>query len=203
VRRSVLPWLFLLAVPTLALAQGTPLIPVPARPAPDDEELEDDAERGEGVPIDEGFELPPRVREPPEYRLRAGAGVALPTAGDTRALLRLTQDVELQPLPTTPFYFGVGGAEVIGGSFVIGTVGANLGLAAWVASDPAFRLQGAIHLHLGAAFGGGNVGPDIAGEVDLRLLTADDVLELHLRGGFFTLGGVTFLDITAGLGVAF
>lgn len=202
-RRSILPWLLALGLPGLALAQDTPIVPVPARPAPADDALEDEEELGEGVPIDEGFELPPRLREPPEYRLRAGAGVALPTAGDTRALLRITQDVELQPLPTSPFYFGVGGAEVLGGSFVIGTVGANLGLAAWVASDPSFRLQGAIHLHLGAAFGGGTVSPDIAGEVDLRLLTAEDVLELHLRGGFFTLGGVTFLDITAGLGVAF
>jgi hypothetical protein len=198
-----------LAWPTLAAAQGTPIIPVPATPQPDDEgeeeleEGEEDESSGEGVPIDEGLELPPRLPEPPEYRLRAGAGVALPTAGDTRPLARITQDFEVQPLPATPFYFGVGGAEVLGGAFVIGTVGANIGLAAWVASEPNLRFQGAIHLHLGASFGGGFVSFDAAGEVDLRLLTGDDLLELHLRGGFFTLQSITYIDITAGLGLAF
>lgn len=195
--------------PALARAQGTPIIPVPATPVPEEDEDEelDEGDGGgsaeEGVPVDDGIELPPRLREPPEYRLRAGAGVALPTADDTRPLARITQDFEVQPLPAAPFYFGVGGAEVVGGAFVIGTVGANLGLAAWVASDPGFRLQGAIHLHLGVSFGGSNVSPDIAGEVDVRLLTAEDILELHLRGGFFTLAGITHIDITAGVGVAF
>ncbi len=44
---------------------------------------------------------------------------------------------------------------------------------------------------------------DIGGEVDIRMLVADDVLELHLRGGFFTLSSIPYVNISGGLGVAF
>lgn len=214
--RLFVPTLFSLwLLGSVVHAQSVPIIPVPATPVPEeedddelssdpgdagssDEEAEDDEE---GVPVDDGIELPPRPWEPPEFRLRAGAGIALPTAGDNRPLARITQDVELQLRDAAPFYFGIGGAEVFS-TFVIGTVGVNAGLAAWVLQDPGIRLQGAIHVHLGASFGGGYVSPDIAGEVDFRLLTADDYLELHLRGGFFTLNSITYLDITAGIGIA-
>jgi hypothetical protein len=223
----VLPLLVLpLVIGPSALAQDVPLIPTPPRPGPSEEALEEEMleeeeeereealaegafreetleEPEEGETVDEGFELPPRPDEPPEFRLRAGAGVSLPTAGDTQPAFRVTQDFEIQLRDVAPFYFGIGGAEILTAAFVIGQVGLNAGLAAWIARDPMFRLQGSIHVHLGAAFGGGFANFDIGGEVDVRMLVADDILELHVRGGFFTLSSVPYVNITGGLGIAF
>jgi hypothetical protein len=64
-------------------------------------------------------------------------------------------------------------------------------------------VQGAIHFHIGAAFGGGYANFNVGGEIDLRLLVADDILELHVRGGFLTLNGIPAVNITGGIGVAF
>ncbi len=178
-----------------------PIVPVPPRPS-DEDDWEDDPV-GEGEPIDEGFELPPIPDEPPIFRLRAGAGVSLPTGGPTEAGARFSQDFEVHMRELAPFYFGIGGAETLTAGVVIGQVGANAGLAAWIMEDPLYRLQGAIHFHIGAVFGGGYADVDLGGEVDIRMLLADDYFELHVRGGFFTFGGVSSINISGGLGVAF
>lgn len=182
-----------------------PIVPVPARPSPIDEDLDVSGEPPleEGDPIDEGFELPPIPDEPPIFRLRAGAGVSLPTGGSTEAAARFSQDFEVQMRELAPFYFGLGGAETLANGVVLGQLGVNVGLAAWIAEDPLYRLQGAIHFHIGAVFGGGYLDFDLGGEIDLRMLVADDIIELHARGGFFTLGGVSSINISGGIGVAF
>lgn len=182
-----------------------PIVPVPTRPSPADEGLDVSGEPPleEGSPIDEGFELPPIPDEPPIFRLRAGAGVSLPTGGSTNAAARFSQDFEVQMRELAPFYFGLGGAETLSDGNVIGQAGANVGLAAWITEDPLYRIQGAIHFHIGAVFGGGYLDFDLGGEIDLRMLVADDIIELHARGGFFTLGGVSSINISGGIGVAF
>lgn len=182
-----------------------PIVPVPPRPSPADEGLGVSGEPPleEGEPIDEGFELPPIPDEPPTFRLRAGAGVSLPTGGPTEAAARFSQDFEVQMRELAPFYFGLGGAEVVNSAFVLGQLGVNVGLAAWIAEDPLYRVQGAIHFHIGAVFGGGYLDVDLGGEIDLRMLVADDIIELHARGGFFTFGGVSSINISGGIGVAF
>lgn len=204
----LVPMVLVLAISSVASAQEVPIVPTPPRPSPNEELEEEEAweeEEGaaEGETVDEGFELPPIPDEPPQFRLRAGAGVALPTAGATTPAFRVSQDFEIQLREIAPFYFGVGGAEILTADGLIGQAGVNAGLAAWIARDPMFRLQGAIHVHLGAAFGGGFANFDIGGEVDIRLLVADDILEFHLRGGFFTFVSIPFVNISAGLGVAF
>lgn len=185
------------------------IIPPPPRRRPSEEELdeEEEAERAaeepddDPDPIDEDMELVPDPPDLPEWRLRAGAGVALPTAGEYGVALRLTQDAEWQPRGVEPFLFGIGGSENVANG-VIGQAHARVGLHAWFCEEGPMRCQAAIAVIGGAAFGLGNVGPDVAGEVDMRLLFWE-TLELHVRGGFFTLGGVALIDITGGLGVAF
>jgi hypothetical protein len=182
-----------------------PIVPVPPRPGLDEDSLDVSGEPPleEGEAIDEGFELPPIPDEPPIFRLRAGAGVSLPTGGSTDAAARFAQDFEVQMRELAPFYFGLGGAETLSAGNVIGQLGANVGLAAWIMEDPLYRIQGAIHFHIGAVFGGGYLDFDLGGEIDLRMLVADDIIELHARGGFFTFGGVSSINISGGIGVAF
>jgi hypothetical protein len=186
------------------------IIPPPPRRPPSDEELEaeEEAERmaeerdeDEPTVIDEDMDLVPDPPDLPEWRLRAGAGVALPTAGEFGFALRLTQDFEWQPRGAEPFLFGIGGSENLGAG-LIGQAHARVGLHAWFCDERPVRCQGAVAVVGGAAFGLGNVGPDLAGEVDLRFLFWER-LELHARGGFFTLGGVALINITGGLAIAF
>lgn len=155
----------------------------------------------EGETVDEGFELPPVPDEPPIVHVRAGAGVSLFTSSIGTAQARFSQDLEVHLRELAPFYFGVGGAEIVG-DLLIGQAGANLGLAAWIAQQEDFRVQGAIHFHIGAVFGA-FTNFNVGGEIDLRLLVADDHLEFHVRGGFFTLGPTPAINISGGIGVAF
>lgn len=186
------------------------ILPAPARPRTSDAELEAEEEGrraseepdGEPAIIDDDMELPPDAPDLPQLRLRAGAGVALPTASEYGIGLRLTQDFEWQPRDVAPFLVGIDGFEVVGSGGLLGGAHLRVGLHAWICEARPVRCQAAIALIGGAAFGLGNVSADIAGEIDLRLLVWDR-LEAHVRGGFFMLAGVPFIDITGGLGVAF
>lgn len=179
------------------------------RPRPSDEELEAEeegeraAEEPDGEPtiIDDDMELPPDPPDLPEFRLRAGAGVALPTAGDFGLGFRITQDFEWQPRGGEPFFVGLGGAEILGAG-VVGQAHVRLGLHAWFCEERPVRCQAAVAFVGGAAFGSNLVAPNIAGDTDLRFLFWER-LELHVRGGFSFLANVPFIDITGGIGVAF
>ncbi len=140
----------------------------------------------------------------PEFRIRAGGGVGIPLAGSNEVSLRLTQQVEWQPPDLEFLSFGLGGSELVVGGNSIGQVGVRVGGYAAFCHEPGLTCQGAINVQLGAIFGGG-VEPsfDLSADLQLRLLIADH-FELHVEGGFWTApGGLSYVDVTAGLGVAF
>ena len=136
----------------------------------------------------------------PEFRLRAGAGIALPLSVLDVPLLRIHQDFEWLPSATAPFVFGISGAQYLGVS-TFGSVGGRIGATAFFCEMEGLRCQGAISTQIGAFFGSNSVAFEATGEADARLLF--DAFEVHLRLGFAGAGGINMLFADLGIGAAF
>ena len=186
------------------------LDPLPLPPPSDqrqqlhlDEDLDPPAPGGEGDPSIEEFEeqLDPTLVMP-EFRVRIGGGVSIATSGTDTILARTTQELEWLPPVLQFLTVGIGAAEMFGPAGTSGQVGVRVGGYAWFCDDPLVRCMGAITIQLGAIFGA--IGPDFdfSADADLRFLF-DKTFELHVRGGFFSVGTLSFVDITAGVGLAF
>lgn len=186
------------------------LDPLPLPPPSDqrqqlhlDDDLDPPAPGGEGDPSIEEFEeqLDPTLVMP-EFRVRIGGGVSIATSGTDTILARTTQELEWLPPVLQFLTVGVGAAEMFGPAGTSGQVGVRVGGYAWFCDDPLVRCMGAITIQLGAIFGA--IGPDFdfSADADLRFLF-DKTFELHVRGGFFSVGTLSFVDITAGVGLAF
>lgn len=172
--------------------------PEPMLRAPTDATYEDDDEDPSIAALEE--QMVPTLTLP-EFRVRAGGGIGIQTSGESNVYARITQEAEWQP-PSLEFVsFGIGAAESIGAQSLY-QVGGRIGGYAWFCEDPVVRCQGAITLQLGAVFGA--VGPDFdfSADVDLRFLFVKTV-ELHLRGGFFAVQMISFVNVTGGLAIAF
>jgi hypothetical protein len=141
----------------------------------------------------------------PEFRIRVGGGVGLQTSGGAgeNVFGRVTEEFEWQPAALEFLLFGIGGAQSIAsnGSGIY-QVGARVGGHAWFCQDATVRCQGAITLQLG--FVGGLTGPnfDFSADADLRFLFGERV-EIYARGGFFAVSMISFVNITAGIAIAF
>ncbi len=136
----------------------------------------------------------------PEFRLRAGAGIALPMSVLEVPLLRLHQDFEWLPSATAPFVFGISGAQYLGVA-TFGSVGGRIGATAFFCEMEGMRCQGAISTQIGAFFGSNTVAFEATGEADARLLF--DAFEVSLRIGFAGANGFNMLFADLGIGAAF
>lgn len=140
----------------------------------------------------------------PEFRIRAGGGIGIPLGGTSVILGRATQEVEWQ-IPEAEFIFvGLGAAEIFGSGVTV-EAGARVGGLATFCEDRIVRCHGAITLQIGFLYG--ELAPagafDIAADVDVRFLFVN-IFELFVRGGFFTAPGPnSFINVTAGLAIAF
>lgn len=191
-------------------AEPEELDPLPLPPPSDqrqqlhlDDDLDPPAPGGDGDPSIEEFEeqLDPTLVMP-EWRVRIGGGVSIATSGTDTILARTTQELEWLPPVLQFLTVGVGAAEMFGPAGTSGQVGLRVGGYAWFCEDPLVRCMGAITIQLGAIFGA--IGPDFdfSADADLRFLF-DKTFELHVRGGFFSVQSLSFVDITAGVGLAF
>jgi hypothetical protein len=171
--------------------QREPILPAPTpHPPASESDLEETDEP-----------LPTSRPAPPEFRLRAGGGVMLPTTGPTVVYARLTQEVEWQPALLEFLALGFGASEMIG-PVTLAQMGARAFAFAWFCADAVARCQGAIGVQMGVLFGALGLRFDLSADVDLRFLF-DDRIEIYLRGGFFTVAIDAFLNLSGGLGVAF
>ena len=136
----------------------------------------------------------------PEFRLRAGAGIALPLSVLDVPLLRIHQDFEWLPVATAPFIFGISGAQYFGAA-TFGSAGGRIGATAFFCETEGMRCQGAISTQIGAFFGSNSVAFEATGEADARLLFG--AFELSLRVGFAGAGGFNMLFADLGIGGAF
>ena len=144
--------------------------------------------------------MPPTLTLP-EFRLRAGGGVAIATGGDTLVWAHAAEEFDWQPAALEFVEFGVGAAETIGPSVLV-QAGLRVGAYAWFCEDAIVRCQGALDLRAGVRTGAGGTGFDLGANLDLRLLF-DEAFELTLRGAFATVELVSFLDVTLHAGAAF
>jgi len=152
---------------------------------------------------DAAIEAAERLLKPPpdpEFRLRAGAGIALPLSVLDVPLLRIHQDFEWLPSAVAPFVFGVSGAQYLGASTLF-SVGGRIGATAFFCETEGMRCQGAISTQIGAFFGPNLVAFEATGEADARLLF--DAFEVSLRIGFGGAGGFNMLFADLGVGAAF
>ncbi|MDQ3034281.1 MAG: hypothetical protein M3Y87_17875 [Myxococcota bacterium] len=138
----------------------------------------------------------------PEFRVRLSGGVGIQTAGASAIYGRITEEVEWQPPALQFVLLGIGGAQLIGPGGVIYQVGGRVGGHAWFCEDAVVRCQGAITLQLGYVGGAGGAGFDFSADADLRFLFVKTV-EVFVRGGFFAVGMASFVNVTAGLAIAF
>lgn len=147
-------------------------------------------------------ELPPTPHLP-EFRLRAGGGISLATAGLSGVMGRATQEFEWQPPQLGFLFVGIGIAEMFPQYPTI-QAGLRAGGYAMFCENALVRCTGAITLQVGVIAGAisSNVGFDFSADADLRFLFWQS-LELHLRGGFFSFEMNSFVNITAGAGLAF
>lgn len=138
----------------------------------------------------------------PEFRVRVGGGIGIQTAGASNILGRVTQEVEWQPPALQFLLFGIGGAQAFGPAGMIWQVGGRIGGHAWFCEDSLVRCQGAITLQLGYVGGAGGEAFDFSADADLRFLFAKR-FELFVRGGFLSVGIASFINVTAGVAIAF
>lgn len=178
-------------------AQSSEPEPEPVLRSPTDREAEEEPTIEE---LEEGM-IPTLTL--PEFRVRVGGGVGIQTSGESNVFGRITEEFEWQPPALEFVLLGIGGAQAIStGGVGIYQVGARVGGHAWFCEDATVRCQGAITLQLG--FVGGATGPnfDFSADADLRFLFGE-LVELHVRGGFFAVQMISFVNITAGIAIAF
>lgn len=170
-------------------AQQPHLVP---EPPPVEGELE-----GEDAPL---------PLELPEFRLRAASGITLQTTGGTNTLLHLSEEFEWAPPSLEFLAFGVNSAQTTNGGTTIVQAGLRASGFAWFCTDTIVRCSAAVALQLGVVTDSIRTQFDVSADVDVRLLLWE-TLEVFVRGGFFSMPDSTlplsFISITAGLGVAF
>lgn len=182
--------------------------PLPVPPPDRRGTLDLEGDQQPAPPVEEGepgIEAYEETLEPtlvlPEWRIRLGGGVSLATSGPSGVWGRATQEVEWLPPSLQFLSVGIGAAEMFGVG-VTGQIGVRVGGYAWFCEDATVRCMGAITIQLGAIFGA--IGPDFdfAADADLRFLFSQ-LIELHVRGGFFSVQMQSFVNITGGVGIAF
>lgn len=141
----------------------------------------------------------------PEFRVRVGGGVGLQTSSAASVgqpvYGRITEEVEWMPPALEFVSFGVGAAQMFGPGPSLYQVGVRVGGHAWFCADAIVRCQGAITVQLGAVFAGGTWF-DFSADADLRFLLVKR-FELFARGSFFSFESNSFLNIVAGVAIAF
>ena len=174
------------AAPTRLPVLESPTRRVPPPPEPTEAALEE--------------ALPPTL-DLPEWRVRAGGGVGIATGGETLVWGRATQEVDVQPRELQFLEFGLAAAQTVGPATIV-QAGVRSGAFAWFCDEGDVRCQGAIDLQAGVRAGGADVAFDLGANLDLRLLIGE-VFEVSLRGGFFSVDLVSFVNATGQAGLAF
>jgi len=174
------------AEPTRLPVLESPTRRVPPPPEPSEAALEE--------------ALPPTL-DLPQWRVRAGGGVGIATGGETLVWGRATQEVDVQPRDLQFLEFGLAAAQTVGPATIV-QAGVRAGAFAWFCDEGDVRCQGAIDLQAGVRAGGADVAFDLGANLDLRLLIGE-VFEVSLRGGFFSVDLVSFVNLTGQAGIAF
>jgi hypothetical protein len=187
--------------PSLEVPAESVIVPEPSTEDPAARELDPlDDPRDPSIEEVEAAMLPTLTL--PEFRVRVGAGVSIPTSGVVAPYLRLTQDVEWMPPAAEFLSFGIGAAQTTDAGFLtIVQVGARVGGFAWLCEEGSVRCMGAITLQIGAVVGNA-VAFDLSADVALRVLF-EEIFELGLRGAFFVVDTISWLNISGEIAIAF